>query len=415
MGSLASSRSMRPRSLRKSFTFECALQALVGCPPRKLVECPAPDCVLCSCDAEVFKRLSPSALVFQLNHYSVLKTQPLYRPNLSLAFAGILVLLVFAADIDIPDDDISICFAYTLPILLGVFSEAGSAYLIAAASTILSIVALFIEPPDNVNFAVFLGNRVIAIIAQWLVAYLIEHHKRSRVIMQALLATERLKAESGRRFVRILTHEIVTALTSIEGHSYRLTKLAPTLTPEGIVARSEKIRDAASRLDTLVSRIQAASEVDNADLVVSREWIDTEAFFASIRRDYEGDPDVRLELRVDQTELYGDCDWLRQAVSNLISNALKYSPKPAHIAITVARSAITGGMEIAIADKGRGIPADELERVLEPYYRARNAGGVRGLGLGLHLVKHFVEAHGGQVRIESQLASGTRVSLHFPI
>jgi signal transduction histidine kinase len=167
-------------------------------------------------------------------------------------------------------------------------------------------------------------------------------------------------------------------------------------------------------LDALVSRIQAASEVDKADLVPSRERINTEAFFASMQRDYEGDPDVRLELKVDQTGLYGDYDLLRQAVSNLISNAVKYSPKPAYIAITVARSAITGGVEIAIADQGRGIPADELERVFEPYYRARNAAGVRGLGLGLHLVKHFVEAHGGQVRIESQLASGTRVSLHFP-
>ena len=98
----------------------------------------------------------------------------------------------------------------------------------------------------------------------------------------------------------------------------------------------------------------------------SRERINTEAFFASMQRDYEGDPDVRLELKVDQTGLYGDYDLLRQAVSNLISNAVKYSPKPAYIAITVARSAITGGVEIAIADQGRGIPADELERVFEP-------------------------------------------------
>jgi signal transduction histidine kinase len=135
-------------------------------------------------------------------------------------------------------------------------------------------------------------------------------------------------------------------------------------------------------LDALVSRIQAASEVDKADLVPSRERINTEAFFASMQRDYEGDPDVRLELKVDQTGLYGDYDLLRQAVSNLISNAVKYSPKSAYIAITVARSAITGGVEIAIADQGRGIPAGELERVFEPYYRARNAAGVRGLGLG---------------------------------
>ena len=335
--------------------------------------------------------------------------------GLKLAAGTALILSVFSADIATPADNVSICFAYTLPILIGVYTGPRTAYGLALASTLASVVGSFIEPPHEGIAVTFVANRIIAVMAQWLVAILIEQHKRSRAVMQGHLAAERLKAETGRRFVRILTHEIATALTSIGGHSYRLSKLAPTITPQDIVVRSEKIRLAVTRLDSLVSRIQAASEVDQGQLVVAPEWIDTEAFIGTLRSDYEGVPDLRLELRGGGTALYGDADLLHQAVSNLIANAVKYSPKPATVTVTLAPSQPAGATTIAIADEGFGIPDDELAHVFGPYYRARNTTGIRGLGLGLHLVKRYVEAHGGEVRIESRLEAGTRVSLHLPL
>ena len=169
-----------------------------------------------------------------------------------------------------------------------------------------------------------------------------------------------------------------------------MAKLAPSITPTEIVVRSEKIREGVGRLEALVSRVQAAAEIEQRDVVVRPGQIDAEAFLASLKDDYEGSSELELEFHCERANLYGARDLLHQAVASLVSNAVKYSPKPAEVTISVRRSELTGGAEIAVDDKGCGIPADEIERVFEPYYRARNTSGIRGLGLGLYLVAQAI-------------------------
>ncbi|MFD0937403.1 sensor histidine kinase, partial [Methylobacterium trifolii] len=134
---------------------------------------------------------------------------------------------------------------------------------------------------------------------------------------------------------------------------------------------------------------------------------------APLPAEHEGS---RVAVAVDLPEpaLHGDRDLIYQAVSNLVSNAVKYSPRPAEVSVTVSRSDLLDGAVIAVADRGIGIPGEEVDQVFEPYYRARNSGGIRGIGIGLHLVRHFAEAHGGTVRIEARPGGGTIVRLHLP-
>ncbi|MBW4964314.1 hypothetical protein, partial [Sulfitobacter sp. CW3] len=115
-------------------------------------------------------------------------------------------------------------------------------------ATAASLVGSFIRPPEGGIVLSFVVNRVIAVAAQWLVAFLVEQRRRNHALVDARLTEERLVAETGRRFVQILTHEIATALTAIDGQGYRLGKLAQTIEPMDIIARSEKIRHAATRL-----------------------------------------------------------------------------------------------------------------------------------------------------------------------
>jgi signal transduction histidine kinase len=108
-----------------------------------------------------------------------------------------------------------------------------------------------------------------------------------------------------------------------------------------------------------------------------------------------------------------DPDALERGLTNLMSNAIKYSPSGS--AVQVGARALPDGVAIEVADAGRGIPPEALGRVFEPYYRVPDAAGAaHGTGIGLAVVKALVEAHGGTIQVESAPAVGTRVTVVLP-
>ena len=126
---------------------------------------------------------------------------------------------------------------------------------------------------------------------------------------------------------------------------------------------------------------------------------------------------IDLKARFDEhfselPEMRGDPKLLRRAFSNLISNALKYSGEGSLVEIS-GKSA-DGTIEICVADHGVGIPAAELGRVHERFFRGSNAGSIPGTGIGLSLVQQIVEQHGGHMTIESELGHGTIVTVSLP-
>src|SRR3954447_8039862 len=109
----------------------------------------------------------------------------------------------------------------------------------------------------------------------------------------------------------------------------------------------------------------------------------------------------------------GDRELLYQVFSNLVSNAFKYSPDQSMV--TLGASAHDGVVEVAVEDRGLGIPRDEIRRIRERYYRASNVGSIPGTGMGLHLVDEIVRQHGGRLEIESEEGKGTRVVVFLPV
>jgi signal transduction histidine kinase len=109
-----------------------------------------------------------------------------------------------------------------------------------------------------------------------------------------------------------------------------------------------------------------------------------------------------------------DAAALKQALANLIDNAIKYSADRRRLAVRV--SAARGGVAIEVADEGIGIPAGETERIFEKFYRIGRSEtqGRRGSGVGLALVKHIVQAHGGRITVVSRPGEGSRFTLFLP-
>src|SRR5262249_61908005 len=109
----------------------------------------------------------------------------------------------------------------------------------------------------------------------------------------------------------------------------------------------------------------------------------------------------------------GDRDRLRQAFANLVDNAVKYTPRGGRVRVDIHR---TGDRAVvSVVDTGAGISAEHLPRIWERLYRADSSRSGRGLGLGLSLVKAFIEAHGGTVEAESEPGRGSRFTVKLPL
>jgi signal transduction histidine kinase len=122
---------------------------------------------------------------------------------------------------------------------------------------------------------------------------------------------------------------------------------------------------------------------------------------------------VERDLQPDLPPVLADAAALRRAVQNLVENAVKYGGQAGWLGVRAHRSG-SGQVEITVADRGPGIRAEDLPHLFKPFFRGRHAaaGGVPGSGLGLSLVRHIAEAHGGRVTVET--GEGSAFTLHLP-
>lgn len=109
---------------------------------------------------------------------------------------------------------------------------------------------------------------------------------------------------------------------------------------------------------------------------------------------------------------WGDADLLSLAFSNLVGNAVKYSPTGAPVTVTIEQRGEV--VRVVVADQGIGVPAEDLPRIFERFHRASNARGVTGSGIGLHMVRQIVELHDGKVTAESDVGHGSRFIVDLP-
>ena len=235
-------------------------------------------------------------------------------------------------------------------------------------------------------------------------------------ILARSLDKERALAIEQRNFIGTVSHEFRTPLMAIDGHAQRLHATRERVTPRDIADRVEKIRAGVFRMTSLVASLMNAMEFAHGDLRARMRPFDLKEMLNNLARYYaEIGVGGGLQTRIGElpTEVMGDSELLCQVFSNLVSNAFKYSPEPN--TVTFSASARDGVVQIAVEDRGVGIPYDEIGRITERYYRASNVGTIPGTGMGLHLVHEIVRRHGGGLEIESEEGKGTRVTVLLPV
>lgn len=254
------------------------------------------------------------------------------------------------------------------------------------------------------------------------IAIHIHPYGKGRRLMLTRDVTALELAEAMRRdFVANVSHEIRTPLTVVSGFIETLQHLA--------VSAEERDRylalmaQQAQRMQTLVSDLLTLSRLEGSPMPGSTEWVDAGDVLTQVVAEARALSDVLAEgghriesLPSPRFEIAGARTELISAMSNLLSNAVRYTP-PGGLIQAGWRVCQDGSAEFSVSDSGPGIAPEHLPRLTERFYRvdrsrSRETGGT---GLGLAIVKHVAQRHGGQVHVESTVGQGSTFRISLPV
>lgn len=239
------------------------------------------------------------------------------------------------------------------------------------------------------------------------------------------LHTDKLRAEGRaqdhRRFVALLTHEFRNPLASIDRSANFLQAAGGTLA-EPVQARLGNIRHQVRRLGDLVTGFLRVGDPQEGRLQPQPRPVDLRQLCQALHESL--DPDMRSRVRLvlppGTVEAHLDPTLMELALSNLLDNALRYSPDDgqAELALALRPDSLTGRgshAHVRITDSGPGLPSAELAQLGQPYYRGSSSLGTQGTGLGYHFSRRIIEAHGGQLIARSARPHGLHVTARLPL
>jgi two-component system, OmpR family, sensor histidine kinase KdpD len=247
---------------------------------------------------------------------------------------------------------------------------------------------------------------------------------------QTALALERarLTNEAARTAILARSDELKSALLAAVSHDLRTPlaaiKASATSLLDPDVAWTEADRrefyeaiDAeADRLSRMVSNLLDLSRIEGGALKPDKAWYDVAELVDDVANRMlrlAADHPLQIEAAPELPLVCFDYIEIAQVLTNLLENAVKHTPPGTPI--TLAARRVPGAIELAVRDRGPGIPPSEQARLFEKFYRAPSANGRPGVGIGLAIAKGLVEAHGGQLGMESQFGRGTTFRFTLPL
>jgi two-component system, OmpR family, sensor kinase len=226
---------------------------------------------------------------------------------------------------------------------------------------------------------------------------------------------DKLRANRGAitQLLRDISHELRSPLARM-----RVALGLARQPPADLALQLDRLEREIERLDSLISQVLKLARLHGTDAVFARETFDLDDVIEEVVRDANFEGAVKnCKVRLDgaaRVAVNGNRDLLRSAVENVLRNAVRYSPLDARVDVTVMRT--DSDVLILIRDHGPGVPAGDLERIFEPFYRVaesrdRDSGGE---GIGLAITAQVMKAHGGWARANNVQGGGFEVRLNLP-
>lgn len=241
---------------------------------------------------------------------------------------------------------------------------------------------------------------------------------RERNVWQMQKEQEYLKSleELKTNFVSLISHDLKTPLAKIQSVINRM-KTDPTLeSSDKLNLELNSIYQESKHLDRYIKSILNLLRIESKDFVIVKKPIDINDIIEKVCQQLEPvafEKDIKLQLNLEPMFLIeADKTLVHEIMINLIENAIKYSEK--HTTVQIESYDHEGFVYIEVIDHGQGIKPEHIGLVFEKFYRSENSSSTQGSGLGLFLVKYFIELHNGFIDIQSTLGEGTKVTVKLP-
>lgn len=237
-----------------------------------------------------------------------------------------------------------------------------------------------------------------------------EYYQRNKLLTQV----EELKSN----FLRLMSHDLKTPIARIQGMAEMALREPGQLSPQQMEAL-KNIATSSEELEHFVGSVLNLSRIESKEIKLQLKSRDINALLQDVIKKCEYQAKQKnIQIITEFEPMFSmkiDEDLMRQVFTNLIENAIKYSPKDTRILVSTREN--DGNVTVQVADQGLGISKDEIGNLFTKFYRTSNVRDtdIKGSGLGLYLSRYFVELHKGQISVESEPNKGSTFSVELPM
>jgi PAS domain S-box-containing protein len=277
-------------------------------------------------------------------------------------------------------------------------------------------IEVYIQPRDREKMYVSIHSDVIPLYDRkcLLTAILdLSTHKRAEDEIKNALNAEKELNRLKSNFVTLASHEFRTPLTTILSSTFLLEKYGFGENQDKALKHLTRIKSSVNNLTSILDEFLSVTKIEEGHVEPTIEHVDLPKYLSGICSNLQAFAKPGQVIRYKhhgELDVNTDPVLLANILNNLVTNSIKYSGENSIIQVT---SSVNSKFHLSVKDDGIGIPKEDQKNLFERFYRASNAGAVQGTGLGLHIMKHYVEMLRGKIDLSSEQGKGTEISVTF--